>query len=269
MINQHSLFPEATNRIESSKQNELVSKVEPLPQKSIRQIEQFALKQSDTNLPLAKPLELNRSTRATEEIKESIKPKETLLQAPKLNKLIEKNEQLIKQKAELKKQEKQLAIKQKAAEIKEIKLAKERQKKAEALAKELESEVIASSKKNEDATESDSPKKSDDAAEVTANAEKGEIDKYKQLIVTAIGRRWLMPEVGEAALACQVLVNVGPGGIVLSVDIIKGSGNSQLDHSATSAIMKSSPLPVPDDRNLFDNFRALRLTFRPKGIVTN
>ena len=57
-------------------------------------------------------------------------------------------------------------------------------------------------------------------------------------------------------------VTLLPTGEVLTVRKRKSSGHAGYDDSVERAIMKSSPLPQPDDRNLFQ--RQLELKFRPQ-----
>jgi len=52
-----------------------------------------------------------------------------------------------------------------------------------------------------------------------------------------------------------------PTGEVLSVKLTRSSGNSAWDAATERAILKSSPLPKPDQADLFQ--RNLKLTFRP------
>ncbi|HZX31172.1 MAG TPA: energy transducer TonB, partial [Rhodocyclaceae bacterium] len=56
-------------------------------------------------------------------------------------------------------------------------------------------------------------------------------------------------------------VNQLPSGEVLSVRLKKSSGNSALDAAIERAILKSSPLPKPDDSSLFK--RELEIKFKP------
>lgn len=93
-----------------------------------------------------------------------------------------------------------------------------------------------------------------------------EIDKYKALIIQTISQHWIIPSNIAKNISCQLMVNVAPGGEILGVNLVHSSGNSVLDRSARSAILKSSPLPVPRNAELFDNFRQLMLTVRPEGI---
>lgn len=95
----------------------------------------------------------------------------------------------------------------------------------------------------------------------------GEIDKYKSLIIQAIGQQWIVPDTAKKDEEAKLLVKCAPGGVVLSVEIIKSSGDPVLDRSAQAAVLKASPLPVPKEAQLFENFRLLRLTVRPEGIV--
>lgn len=53
-----------------------------------------------------------------------------------------------------------------------------------------------------------------------------------------------------------------PTGEVLNVVKRKSSGNAAYDEAVYRAILKSSPLPLPDDRSLFQ--RQLELKFRPQ-----
>jgi colicin import membrane protein len=105
------------------------------------------------------------------------------------------------------------------------------------------------------------------AKQFQTQAAQSEIDKYKAMILQTISSYWLVPENLEKGIYCQLLVHVGPGGVVLSVDLTKSSGNYLLDRSAKTAVLKASPLPVPTDPTLFDNFREIKLTVRPEGIM--
>lgn len=52
-----------------------------------------------------------------------------------------------------------------------------------------------------------------------------------------------------------------PSGEVLAVRMLRTSGNSAYDRAVEAAILKSSPLPLPTDRSLYQ--RELELTFCP------
>ena len=56
-------------------------------------------------------------------------------------------------------------------------------------------------------------------------------------------------------------INQLPTGEILSVKLMHSSGNAQLDASIERAILKSSPLPKPDDPSLFQ--RVLEIRYKP------
>lgn len=95
---------------------------------------------------------------------------------------------------------------------------------------------------------------------------RGEVNKYKALILQAIGRRWLVPAGVDKTLSSQLLIRVAPGGMVLDVQITKSSGDVALDRSARDAVFKASPLPVPEDADAFDQFRQFVLKVKPENI---
>ena len=92
----------------------------------------------------------------------------------------------------------------------------------------------------------------------------GEVDKYKALIVNAIGDKWILPEKVDSSLSCQFRIRLAPDGMVLDVTITRRSGDPLLDRSAENAIRKASPLPVPTDAETFNMFRDISLTVRPE-----
>jgi len=94
----------------------------------------------------------------------------------------------------------------------------------------------------------------------------GIVDKYKALILGAIGRQWILPEQVNNQLASRFKIRLAPNGRVLDVNLIRSSGDSILDRSAQAAIYKASPLPVPDDPAAFDLFREITLTVRPENM---
>ena len=59
-----------------------------------------------------------------------------------------------------------------------------------------------------------------------------------------------------------VLVTQLPTGEILDAKLVIPSGNTLYDEDVLRAVLKSSPLPKPDNTSLFQ--RSLKLTFRPK-----
>lgn len=94
----------------------------------------------------------------------------------------------------------------------------------------------------------------------------GEVDKYKALILNAIGRQWILPDNANSSLSSQFRIHLAPDGAVLEVSLIRSSGDPILDRSAQTAIYKASPLPVPADPGTFNLFRDINLTVRPEQV---
>ena len=119
-------------------------------------------------------------------------------------------------------------------------------------------------------------KKMEDEARVARAAEAaakqarvaGVVDKYKALIIHAIGEQWILPEQVDHNLSSQFRIHLGPHGVVLDVQLTRSSGSSVLDRSAQAAIYKASPLPVPSEPDLFNLFRDISLTVRPEHVMS-
>ncbi len=152
-----------------------------------------------------------------------------------------------------------LAIqKQKTAEAARLKaLQKKRAKALQAQAQRLQKKLLQQQLSSEE-TQLAKAK----AAEVS-----GVIDRYKAGILRAIGQNWVVPGGANKNLSSLYLIQLAPGGVVVDIKLLRSSGNPALDRSAKVAILKASPLPVPKDPALFDNFRELRLTVSPKTVV--
>lgn len=95
----------------------------------------------------------------------------------------------------------------------------------------------------------------------------GKIDKYKALVMQALDSNWIKPIGINDGDYCKVMIKVAPGGVVLNLDVVSSNGNEALERSAKASVMKSSPLPVPEDKKLFDEFRAIKVTFKEEGVV--
>lgn len=96
---------------------------------------------------------------------------------------------------------------------------------------------------------------------------KGEINKYKALILQVISEHWIIPTGVNKKLYCELMIRLAPGGLVLSVDVTKSSGDPALDSSARVAVLKASPLPVPKDPDAFKAFKSFLLKVKPENIL--
>jgi len=88
--------------------------------------------------------------------------------------------------------------------------------------------------------------------------------KFERLIVQRVTRNWIRPTGAAGDLNCLVRVRLAAGGEVLAVRVIRSSGNALFDRSVENAVYKASPLPVPDDPELFQYIREINLNFDPE-----
>ena len=66
-------------------------------------------------------------------------------------------------------------------------------------------------------------------------------------------------------LKCTIQVKLLPSGEVIEATVINSSGDVVFDRSAENAVNKASPLPVPQDKALFnDEFRTFTFVFKPE-----
>lgn len=197
---------------------------------------------------LANQAERARQQRLEEQARLNQLKKETAILAKK------RREQLIKDQKRLKELENA-----KRQEEKRLADLKKKQARAEALAREkreAREKALQEEKRQARLRE---------AAQKKAQVAK-EVDKYKALIIQAIGRQWILPDHVESGLYSQFRIRLAPNGVVLEVSLVQSSGDPILDRSAQSAIYKASPLPVPGDPDAFNVFRDIRLTVRPENI---
>jgi colicin import membrane protein len=88
------------------------------------------------------------------------------------------------------------------------------------------------------------------------------LGEYINRIRNKVRQNWILPADLQGNPEAIFDVVQLPTGEVLSVRLAKSSGNAAYDAAVERAILKSSPLPLPEPRSLFD--RQLKLTFRPR-----
>jgi colicin import membrane protein len=103
-----------------------------------------------------------------------------------------------------------------------------------------------------------------DKTEQTARA-KSEQARVVSQIRRKIERNWVRPAGWTRGMECMVRVHLAPSGQVLQVEVARSSGSPAFDRSVENAVHKASPLPLPKDKRLIEDFRELELRFRPEG----
>jgi colicin import membrane protein len=89
-------------------------------------------------------------------------------------------------------------------------------------------------------------------------------DKYISLIQNHVKRQIVEPPNLQGNPQVEFDVVLIPGGEVLSLKLRRSSGVPAYDAAVERAILKASPLPLPPDPTLFQQFRDLHLKIRPK-----
>lgn len=100
------------------------------------------------------------------------------------------------------------------------------------------------------------------ARELAATARNKALADYVNRIRAKVRQNWILPQELQGNPEAVFDVVQLPTGEVLSVRLARSSGNQAYDAAVERAILKSSPLPLPEPRSLFD--RQLKLTFRPR-----
>lgn len=86
-------------------------------------------------------------------------------------------------------------------------------------------------------------------------------NKYYSMIQQKISRNWRQPANAGNKPLCEVKVVQGPGGIILDVTFGSCPGTREYRLSVEAAVLKSDPLPEPEDKALFE--RNIILKFKP------
>lgn len=94
-------------------------------------------------------------------------------------------------------------------------------------------------------------------------------NSYIAVISAAITRNWSRPPSARNNMEAELVIALVPTGEVVSVKVVKGSGNAAFDRSAESAVRKAARFPELQDLppRVFEKyFRQLRLKFRPEDL---
>ncbi len=221
-------------------------------------------KQVEQEVAQLKKLEQKNVTREREleqKVKDLEKKSQTAEQKRREEevKLVDIQKKQVKEETKRKEEEKKLAdAKQKQEELQ--KQAEVEQKRKE------ETQAKAEADKKRKAAE-DALKKQLAAEQATQQAaqdkaDMGIINQYVARIAGAIQAQFNTAGL-EPGLSCVLQIRMLPGGEVTDARITKSSGNAVFDSRAIAAVQLASPLPVPEDAQVFGKMREIRLTFKP------
>jgi len=92
--------------------------------------------------------------------------------------------------------------------------------------------------------------------------------RYTPIIRQKVSRNWNRPTNVPSKIEAHVRVRLSQTGEVLSARITKSSGNPVFDRSVRAAVLKASPLPIPREQGINEEFRTLDLTFKPEDMIS-
>ncbi len=92
--------------------------------------------------------------------------------------------------------------------------------------------------------------------------DQGELAAYQFAIAQEIARNWAMPASVTPDTLCVVMVRQTRMGDVISARIASCNGDEAVERSILAAVTKASPLPEPNNPELFQG--ELRITLRPE-----
>jgi colicin import membrane protein len=155
------------------------------------------------------------------------------------------------------KRQAELEVKRKAAAEAEAKRKAEEKRKADEARRQRENlEMMKQQMEQEEA---------DRVAQARAEQQRRELaaklNQYALQLKNIVDRNWIRPPTARVGLICTVHVRMIPGGTVVDARVTKSSGDAAFDHSAETAVLKSSPLPTPPDPSL----REFDFIFNPEG----
>jgi len=179
-----------------------------------------------------------------------------------------------KNKAKLKKEQEALVLKKKLEEKKRKEEEKKR-KEEEKKRKEKEREEQLRQQEEElkrqellEETEMLRQMEAQEQREQQGRADQSVIDKYRLPIKQKIEQNWSRPPSARRGMRATLDIRLIPGGEVVSVNLIKSSGNAAFDQSAVTAVQRAKTLPTPSDPRVFDrHFRNITLVFDPKDLL--
>lgn len=204
---------------------------------------------------------------------------------PKIVDLTKKQKELERQQAQQQRQQeikrKQAAERKQEAERKKREQERKAKEKAEAQrqAKEkAEAERLAKAEAERQKQEAARKQREQQAFEQALAQEEMRLQEesyataaqsYISIIAQRIEQNWSRPPSARTGMECELLIKLVPTGRVISVDVIKSSGNALFDRSAVQAVHKAEQFPIVKEMQpeVFERYyRELNLVFRPQDL---
>ena len=171
------------------------------------------------------------------------------------------NEQ--KRVADARQAEERARIEKEQAAAKQRALEERQQREAEARAEAERQRMIAAAEQEDlERREAEMRSSMQEEEALQAARSSGEMSQYLALIQQRVERNWSRPATAKPGLECEVQVKQLPNGDVVDVRTARCNGDETVRRSIENAVRRASPLPLPENRLLFD--RNLLFIFRPE-----
>ena len=228
--------------------------IEEKKQAEQRRIEEDKRK-AEAEIEREKKVEQEQQRKVEEERKQKLEQEKKRKAETERKKEVEQDK---KRKAEAERKKKVEQDKKRKADAERKKKAEaEKKRKADAERKKKAEAEAASRKAAEQALQKQLAEE-----QAQARAESA-LSQYIPYIQDKIQRNWLRPAGSPAGLSCLILVKLIPGGEVVDAKVVRSSGDPLFDRSVETAVLKASPLPLPEDAAMFKYFREINFNFNP------
>ena len=93
------------------------------------------------------------------------------------------------------------------------------------------------------------------------------VGSYEADLMARIVSQWSRPPSARNGMSCDLRLALVPTGELVSVTLVRSSGNGAFDRSAELAVRRAAPFQVPEDPAVFDAyFRSVTVTFSPNDL---
>jgi len=93
------------------------------------------------------------------------------------------------------------------------------------------------------------------------------VGSYEADLMARIVSQWSRPPSARNGMSCDLRLALVPTGELVSVTLVRSSGNAAFDRSAELAVRRAAPFQVPEAPAVFDAyFRSVTVTFSPNDL---
>ena len=169
------------------------------------------------------------------------------------------------------KRKKEKAVQEEKIRLKKAKEKKEKEEKARAEREKQEQAQRQARLEEQLQAEQDELNQALEAEEqrLAEQAYEEEAESFIGAISRRVEQNWSRPPSARNGMSCELLITLVPTGRVITVDVVKSSGNIQFDRSAERAVKKAEQFPEIKQMKpeVFERYyRQLTLVFTPQDL---